>query len=123
MSRVFSRLTDLGKRMPSTRGGRLRRRGCSLVRRAQRRATAAWRLLYRLLFMVSRGSECVDQRLVSCSLLKEASLRDEDSAAISGIIAPEGVEIIEAFWIKRWKTDVHAGQQRPLQRVREKRKA
>ncbi|KAG7226246.1 hypothetical protein INR49_002996 [Caranx melampygus] len=41
--------------MPSSRGGRLRRKGCSLARRTQRQATAAWRLLYRLLFMVSRG--------------------------------------------------------------------
>ncbi|KAK5857186.1 hypothetical protein PBY51_010444 [Eleginops maclovinus] len=37
--------------MPASRGGRLRRKGCSLARRTQRQATAAWRLLYRLLFM------------------------------------------------------------------------
>lgn len=39
--------------MPASRAGRLRRKGCSLARRTQRRAIAAWRLLYRLLFMVS----------------------------------------------------------------------
>lgn len=43
--------------MPTSRGGKLRRKGCSLARRTQRQATAAWRLLYRLLFMVSRGLE------------------------------------------------------------------
>lgn len=43
--------------MPASRGGRLRRKGCSLARRTQRQATAAWRLLYRLLFMVSRASK------------------------------------------------------------------
>lgn len=43
--------------MPASRGGRLRKKGCSLVRRTQRQATAAWRLLYRLLFMVRRGPD------------------------------------------------------------------
>lgn len=46
--------TDSGATMPASRGGRLRRKGCSLARRTQRQATAAWRLLYRLLFMVSK---------------------------------------------------------------------
>lgn len=42
--------------MPASRGGKLRRKGRSLARRARRQATAAWRLLYRLLVMVSRNS-------------------------------------------------------------------
>lgn len=40
--------------MPASRPGRLHRKGCNLARRTQRQATAAWRLLYSLLFMVSR---------------------------------------------------------------------
>lgn len=40
--------------MPTFKGGKLRRKGCSLVRRTHRHTTAAWRLLYRLLFMVTR---------------------------------------------------------------------
>lgn len=41
--------------MPASRGSRLCRKGCSLARRTQQQATAAWRRLCRLLFMVSRG--------------------------------------------------------------------
>lgn len=37
-----------------SRGSRLRKKGCSMARRTQQQATAAWRLLYRLLFMVTR---------------------------------------------------------------------
>lgn len=47
--------------MPTSRGGRLRRKSCSLARRTQQQATAAWRLLYRLLVMVThRLGEVVD---------------------------------------------------------------
>nr|XP_046163939.1 rho guanine nucleotide exchange factor TIAM2-like isoform X3 [Oncorhynchus gorbuscha] len=37
--------------MPASSPGRLHRKGCNLARRTQRQATAAWRLLYSLLFM------------------------------------------------------------------------
>ncbi|CAB1330747.1 unnamed protein product [Coregonus sp. 'balchen'] len=42
--------------MPASRPGRLHRKGCNLARRTQRQATAAWRLLYRLLFMRPRAA-------------------------------------------------------------------
>lgn len=39
--------------MPTFRVGKIRRKSCSLARRTKYQAIAAWRILYRLLFMVS----------------------------------------------------------------------
>lgn len=43
-----------GAAMPTSGNSKLRRKGCSLARRTRQQATAAWRLLYRLLFIVTR---------------------------------------------------------------------
>lgn len=39
--------------MPAFRVGKIRRKGCSLARRTKFHSISAWRILYRLLFMVS----------------------------------------------------------------------
>lgn len=77
--------------MPASRGGRLRRKGCSLARRTKRQATAAWRLLYRLLFMVSRRfrvDEYLEMNTVAVAIVFDA--------AFEGASLKEPITVISA---------------------------